>query len=640
MRKIFDGALVLLALSLTLFAVGCGSSESSTATTVEVEADTTPPTVTYTSPAADDMDAAVDTMVAVTFSEALDATTVDGATLTLLAAGETTPVTATIAYDDGLYQVTCDPYYQLAPSTTYAATLVTTVADLAGNLLADGLTYPFDALTWSFTTGADLVAPDVTAVFPADGSVASAVTIASATYSETLNVAPTDGAMTLTCGGVDVTGTASYADLTQATFTPDASLTVGDSCTATFFATLTDAAANSGEATATWSFTVDYPRITGTPVAAGPMGAGTPVEITVPINAAAECVTVGLLDGMDSVGSGANCVASPGDTEIVVSVNTDPGPGGDYVIAVQVDHSNGPPVSDYFFDDTVSADNYTWSTSGITPEDSGIPLGMVTLEPLPDLTVAILDVTIDGSDTFVNYEVCNIGFGDTADSFEVGIFIDPVTTPQLGDTPDITRAVAALTTGGCATDYVQVATPLTGRFTDYYAMADSAQDVTEPNEANNVSAPYTVPTGVAPETYTGSSLSQEIPDAWGGGPGVLQEDITVTSIAALDDIVVTIDITHTYVSDLDIYLVSPLGTTITLSNDNGGGSDDYTMTVFDDTAATSINSGSAPFTGTYRPDQPLSTFAGENPNGTWILRIEDDSILDTGTIWSWSIGIW
>ena len=63
-------------------------------------------------------------------------------------------------------------------------------------------------------------------------------------------------------------------------------------------------------------------------------------------------------------------------------------------------------------------------------------------------------------------------------------------------------------------------------------------------------------------------------------------------------------------ADLDITLTGPNATTIILSDDNGGGSDNYgsgatdcsgTPTVFDDEAATSITVGAAPFAGSFIP---------------------------------------
>jgi len=104
---------------------------------------------------------------------------------------------------------------------------------------------------------------------------------------------------------------------------------------------------------------------------------------------------------------------------------------------------------------------------------------------------------------------------------------------------------------------------------------------------------------------------------------------------------VTIDITHTWDGDLDIRLVSPSGTTLSLSNENGGSGDNYSGTQFVD-GAPSILTGSAPFAGQFEPEGgPFATaFDGEEVNGTWTLAICDEFGGDTGTVNSWSISFY
>ena len=73
-----------------------------------------------------------------------------------------------------------------------------------------------------------------------------------------------------------------------------------------------------------------------------------------------------------------------------------------------------------------------------------------------------------------------------------------------------------------------------------------------------------------------------------------------------------------------ITLIGPDGSPrSTLVNSRGGSGDNFTNTVFDDEAATAIGAGAAPFTGSFRPEEPLSAFDGKPVNGTWTLRIAD-----------------
>lgn len=115
--------------------------------------------------------------------------------------------------------------------------------------------------------------------------------------------------------------------------------------------------------------------------------------------------------------------------------------------------------------------------------------------------------------------------------------------------------------------------------------------------------------------------------------------INVPNNAPLTDVNVTIDIQHTWNNDLDIFLISPLGTVIELSTDNGNDGDtDYTNTVFDQEATNSITSGSSPFTGTFIPEGDLSTLYGELSGGDWTLSVDDDfGFADGGQILTFSL---
>jgi len=108
--------------------------------------------------------------------------------------------------------------------------------------------------------------------------------------------------------------------------------------------------------------------------------------------------------------------------------------------------------------------------------------------------------------------------------------------------------------------------------------------------------------------------------------------------------------THTFDSDLKISLIGPDNTTVILSNQRGGSGDNFgtacspdgSRITFDDAAATAIGSGSAPFVGSFRPDQALSVFVGKSGaalNGTWKLRFDDRAGGDTGTFLCGSVVI-
>jgi subtilisin-like proprotein convertase family protein len=95
------------------------------------------------------------------------------------------------------------------------------------------------------------------------------------------------------------------------------------------------------------------------------------------------------------------------------------------------------------------------------------------------------------------------------------------------------------------------------------------------------------------------------------------------------------DIVHTYDGDIDLWIISPAGDSIRLSNNQGGNGVNYTNTCFRMDAATPINSASAiaPFTGDFIPESNLNFLnKGIDPNGTWYFGVSDDAPGDSGHI--------
>src|SRR5207247_3540203 len=122
-------------------------------------ADTTPPTVTTTSPATGATGVAVAANITATFSEAMTASSISTSSVTLVVQGTTPLLAASVNYDPVSLTVTLHPSASLAAATTYLATVkggASGVKDAAGNALA------LDK-TWTFTTAA---AADTTSYLP------------------------------------------------------------------------------------------------------------------------------------------------------------------------------------------------------------------------------------------------------------------------------------------------------------------------------------------------------------------------------------------------------------------------------------------------------------------------------------------
>lgn len=179
-----------------------------------------------------------------------------------------------------------------------------------------------------------------------------------------------------------------------------------------------------------------------------------------------------------------------------------------------------------------------------------------------------------------------------------------------------------------------------GEITATLQLQDGATDLGTVTYKFLVGAPsaYTVTNNYF---YTGPSVS--IPDR-----GLIEIPINVTDNGVISDVNVRFRANHAWVSDLDVYLVGPDGTTVELTTDNGADGDNYgsglnncsgVFTVFDDSAATPITSGAPPFEGVFKPEAPLSAFNGKQASGVWKLRVFDDESLITGSLGCWQLEI-
>jgi subtilisin-like proprotein convertase family protein len=153
---------------------------------------------------------------------------------------------------------------------------------------------------------------------------------------------------------------------------------------------------------------------------------------------------------------------------------------------------------------------------------------------------------------------------------------------------------------------------------------------------------FSIPTG-ASSVHDSADVPKAIPDYdYNTGPGMVTSDLPITAVGTVVSMTVKLSITHTYDQDLVLRLVSPTGTTINLATQVGVPyAANFTNTVFDDAAVTPIGSASAsaPYTGSFRPEQPLSTLTGATVGGTWKLLVLDNGPGDTGAINQWSLDI-
>lgn len=130
--------------------------------------------------------------------------------------------------------------------------------------------------------------------------------------------------------------------------------------------------------------------------------------------------------------------------------------------------------------------------------------------------------------------------------------------------------------------------------------------------------------------------SVEIPD---NDPTGISSTITISDNIYISDITITLNITHGYVGDLKISLKNPTGEEIILIENSDKEGSNFTNTIFDDTASTSISQGNASYTGSFKPKEALAIYNDTQSYGDWTLSIIDTAAEDKGSLLNWEITI-
>ena len=171
--------------------------------------------------------------------------------------------------------------------------------------------------------------------------------------------------------------------------------------------------------------------------------------------------------------------------------------------------------------------------------------------------------------------------------------------------------------------------------------ASGSTSTNETNIANNsASTTITVNAGNSiTKYYSTGSIAVPIADL-----STVNVPLTIPDLGNVDSVIAYVRLNHTYDSDLVLSLIAPTGEQVVLANRRGGSGDNYGIgandcslftanaTRFNDTVATPIAAGVAPFSGNFVPEQPLQGFLGVPSDGVWTLRIADTAGADTGTV--------
>jgi methionine-rich copper-binding protein CopC len=276
--------------------------------------DTTPPVVSSTSPANNAIGVALNNAVAATFSEAMDASTITAANITLTAASGAS-VLGTVVYVGTT--ATFTPSAQLAPNTLYTETISTGVENLADIPLAQNFVF-------SFTTGttADTTAPTITSVNPANNATGVALNNKiSATFSEAMDPTTITAANVIVTGPdtVPVLGTVAYVGTTM-TFSPTVPLAANTLFTATITTGAKDLAGNALASNFVWIFTTGAVADTTAPTVTSTNPAN--LQTNVPINNTVAATFSEAIDPL-TLTAATFKVTGPGGAAIAGAVNYD-----------------------------------------------------------------------------------------------------------------------------------------------------------------------------------------------------------------------------------------------------------------------------------------------------------------------------
>lgn len=234
-----------------------------------VVVDSTRPTVIFTAPGAGANDVANNAQISATFSESMQASTLNVSSFTLMNTTLGTAVAGAVSYAAASRTAVFTPASPatLPANTLFTATITSAATDLTGNALAGNTAVLPGAgnHVWTFTTGAtaDTTAPTVLSVSPDSGSTDVCLTRSvNATFSEAMNATTIDNTtLRVTDAGTAVPGIVSYdAPSRVATFVPDSS--AGFAASRTLVVTIVsgnggvkDLAGNALAADRSWNFT-------------------------------------------------------------------------------------------------------------------------------------------------------------------------------------------------------------------------------------------------------------------------------------------------------------------------------------------------------------------------------------------------
>lgn len=280
-------------------------------------------------------------------------------------------------------------------------------------------------------------------------------------------------------------------------------------------------------------------------------------------------------------------------------------------------------------------------SSDFSAVDDGFGLDDISITEQPQLDFEMISVDAPSSgcnlgEEAITFTFWNKGLSDVT-GFDYGFRVDggiaqtesSTATVASGDTVTITTSTELADLSATSVYTIDVFTALAG---DEIMSNDTLFDTVIENLGTATPLSQTVePVAELNSTISEGTTSQMffcgLPNSLDGCLEI--ENLTIDSIG------------HTFLADLDIYLISPAGDTLELSTDNGGSGDDMVNVVFSDTSSNYISTQTSGIpSDIYHTEDSLGFAAfydGQDPNGAWSLWITDDAGGDNGELVSWSM---
>ncbi len=140
------------------------------------------------------------------------------------------------------------------------------------------------------------------------------------------------------------------------------------------------------------------------------------------------------------------------------------------------------------------------------------------------------------------------------------------------------------------------------------------------------------------DCYIYESTAAPITISAGQPPIQVEMPIEVPDMGTVLDVdIYQLDISHTYLEDLEIRLIAPDNTSRRLINRRCGSQDDLLISLDDEASSAYFCPPVEPNAFVAPPDASLSAFDGRSINGIWRLRVNDLANLDGGSLNSFSL---